>query len=65
MWLPLKRNNSLSDTAVRHCRQPICRGLRGTSQVVKATEPFDLVPPNTTGGTITQGHAAYHVCLIA
>lgn len=65
MWLPLKRNNSLSDTAVRHCRQPICRGLRGTSQVVKATEPFDLVPPDTPGGTITQGHAACHVCLIA
>jgi len=65
MCLPLERNNSLSDTAIRHCKQPICGGLHGTSRVVKVTEPFDLVPPNTTGGIITSGCTAYHVCLIA
>lgn len=53
MCLPLQRNNSLPDTAIRHCRQPICWGLHGTSQVVKVTEPFDLAAPNTSGGIIT------------
>lgn len=63
MGLPLRRN--YSDTAITHCRQPICRGLHGTSQVVKATEPFDLVPPNTTGGIIEGECTACRVCLIA
>lgn len=62
MCLPLKRNNSLPDTAIRHCRQPICWGLHGTSQVVKVTEPFDLAAPNTGRGIITQERSACHVC---